>query len=59
VPIESEVVVAEIVEIPAKLLVDEAKRPLVKLIIVEVEFTPTPKLVPGVNGNAKIFAEVR
>ena len=38
--------------------VEEAKIPLVKLMMLVVELTPTPKLVPGVYGNAKILDEV-
>ena len=45
---ESVVVVAEMVEMPAKREVDEAKIPSVKLMMVEVELTAVPKLVPGV-----------
>ena len=44
-------VVAEIVEMPAKREVVEAKTPWVKLIVVDVEFTPTSKLVPGVKAK--------
>ena len=42
------VVDAEMVEISENLEVEEAKMPAVKLMMVEVELTPTPKFVPGV-----------
>ena len=39
-------------EMVLKYEVEEAWIPAVKLMIVDVLFTATPKLVPGVNGNA-------
>jgi hypothetical protein len=56
---ERRLVVAEMVLIPVNCEVEDAWIPLVKLMIVEVELTPTPKLLPGVNGKPKIFDDVR
>ncbi len=56
---KKEVVVASAKSAFTKCEVDEAKMPFCAQSTVEVALVLTPKLVVGVNGNAKVVAEVR